>query len=112
MKLLSSLLTLGSLACGFASAVSFSNPLKTKDGSDPHMVYSNGYYYLMTTTWTNLQITRATTLAGLKTAQAKVVWTDSNAARCCNVWAPELHNINNKFVSLSLSLIFSHPPLT
>src|SRR4051812_24078989 len=82
MKLLSSLLTVASLACTFASAVSFSNPLKTKDGSDPHIVYSNGYYYLMTTTWTNLQITRATTLGGLKNGQTKVVWTDSNAARC------------------------------
>ncbi|KAG8913826.1 hypothetical protein FRC00_001499, partial [Tulasnella sp. 408] len=35
-------------------------------------------------------ITRATTIAGLKTATPKVVWTkDSVAARCCNYWAPE-----------------------
>ncbi|GLB41911.1 putative glycosyl hydrolases family 43 [Lyophyllum shimeji] len=54
-------------------------------------VYSNGYYYLTTTTWTNIQITRATTIAGLKTATPKVVWTDSTASRCCNVWAPEIH---------------------
>jgi hypothetical protein len=77
------------------SAASFSNPLKAVNGSDPHIVYDNGYYYLMTTTWTNLQITRARTLEGLKTGQNKVVWTDSNSARCCNVWAPELHKINN-----------------
>ncbi|OBT45882.1 hypothetical protein VE00_04230 [Pseudogymnoascus sp. WSF 3629] len=73
------------------SAATFSNPLKPKDGSDPHIVYTGGYYYLMTTTWTNLQITRATTLGGLKNGETKVVWTDSTASRCCNIWAPELH---------------------
>ncbi|KAK3995334.1 hypothetical protein QBC44DRAFT_366861 [Cladorrhinum sp. PSN332] len=94
MKFLSIIFTLASFIC-CVSAASFTNPLKAKDGSDPHIIYSNGYYYLMTTTWTNLQITRATTLGGLKTGQTKVAWTDSNPARCCNVWAPELHKINN-----------------
>jgi GH43 family beta-xylosidase len=59
------------------------------------MTYSDGYYYLMTTTWTNLQITRAKTLEGLKTGETRVVWTDGNPSRCCNVWAPELHKIDN-----------------
>ncbi|KIO29045.1 glycoside hydrolase family 43 protein [Tulasnella calospora MUT 4182] len=75
------------------SAVTFTNPIKNPDGSDPFMVYDGGYYYLLTTTWTNLQITRATTVAGLKTATPKVVYTDSNSARCCNVWAPEIHKV-------------------
>jgi GH43 family beta-xylosidase len=78
-----------------ASAASFSNPLKATNGSDPHMTYYDGYYYLMTTTWTNLQITRARTLEGLKRGETRVVWTDANASRCCNVWAPELHKIGN-----------------
>ncbi|CEL61658.1 glycoside hydrolase family protein [Rhizoctonia solani AG-1 IB] len=30
-------------------------------------------------------------MASLKTATPKVVWTDSTAARCCNLWAPEIH---------------------
>lgn len=72
-------------------AATFTNPLKDPNGSDPHIVWSGGYYYLMTTTWTDLQITRATTLGGLKTGETKTVWTDTNSARCCNVWAPELH---------------------
>ncbi|GME34599.1 Glycoside hydrolase family 43 [Neofusicoccum parvum] len=72
-------------------AATYSNPLKNPNGSDPHIVWSGGYYYLMTTTWTNLQITRATTLNGLKNGETKTVWTDTNSARCCNVWAPELH---------------------
>ncbi|KIY66548.1 glycoside hydrolase family 43 protein [Cylindrobasidium torrendii FP15055 ss-10] len=77
------------------STVAFTNPIKTKDGSDPFMVYHEGYYYLTTTTWSNIQITRATTVGGLKTATPKVVWTDSTASRCCNMWAPEIHWIDN-----------------
>ncbi|TFK39788.1 glycoside hydrolase family 43 protein [Crucibulum laeve] len=69
----------------------FQNPIKSTDGSDPFMVYHEGYYYLTTTTWNNIQITRATTVGGLKTATPKVVWTDSTSSRCCNVWAPEIH---------------------
>ncbi|CAE6464721.1 unnamed protein product [Rhizoctonia solani] len=30
-------------------------------------------------------------MAGLKTATPKTVWSDTNAERCCNVWAPEIH---------------------
>ncbi|CAE6481698.1 unnamed protein product, partial [Rhizoctonia solani] len=59
-------------------------------------VYSNGYYYLTSTTWSNIQITRATSMAGLKTATPKTVWSDSTADRCCNVWAPEIHWISGQ----------------
>ncbi|KAB5588379.1 Glycoside hydrolase family 43 protein [Ceratobasidium theobromae] len=84
MKLLGfvTLFSLYSLCVGVST---FTNPIKSTDGSDPYMVYSNGYYYLTTTTWSNIQITRATTMAGLKTATPKVVWTDSTASRCCNM---------------------------
>ncbi|KAF9454344.1 glycoside hydrolase family 43 protein [Macrolepiota fuliginosa MF-IS2] len=77
-------------------AVGYTNPVKEPNGSDPFMVYDKGYYYLTTTTWTNIQITRATTIAGLKTATPKVIWTDSTASRCCNVWAPEIHWQSNE----------------
>src|SRR4051794_24118241 len=70
---------------GLASAASFSNPLRPFNGSDPHMTYYDGHYYLMTTTWTNLQITRAKTLEGLKNGETRVVWTDADPSRCCNV---------------------------
>ena len=99
MKLLVCLLWLLSAAPGLVSAASFTNPLKARDGSDPFMVYdaTDGYYYLMTTTWNDLKLTRAKTLAGLKTGETRVVWTDANSARCCNVWAPEIHRIDNTY---------------
>ncbi|EJD48641.1 Arabinanase/levansucrase/invertase [Auricularia subglabra TFB-10046 SS5] len=90
------LLVLAVISHAFGAAT-FTNPIKKTDGSDPYIVYSNGYYYLTTTTWSNIQIARATTMAGLKTATPKVVWSDSTASRCCNLWAPEVHWSFNKW---------------
>ncbi|KAK0488990.1 Arabinanase/levansucrase/invertase [Armillaria novae-zelandiae] len=72
------------------SVQAFKNPIKSSDGSDPFIVYSDGYYYLTTTTWTDIQITRGTSMQELKDATPKVVWSDSTSSRCCNVWAPEI----------------------
>lgn len=76
------------LSIQLVGGATYTNPLKTPNGSDPHIVYTGGYYYLTSTTWTNIQLTRATTLGGLKTAAPKVVWTDGTAARAGNFWAP------------------------
>ncbi|KAK3896570.1 hypothetical protein C8A05DRAFT_20481 [Staphylotrichum tortipilum] len=81
----------------WSSAASFSNPLKVTNGSDPHIAHSIGYCYLMMTTWTILQITRAETLGGHKTGKTRVAWTDGTPSRCYNVWAPELHQIDNRW---------------
>ncbi|KAK4170922.1 family 43 putative glycoside hydrolase [Triangularia setosa] len=67
------------------TAVTFANPLRPCDGSDPHIVHFDGFYYLMTTTWTNLRPTRAKTSKISKPARQ----------RCCNVRAPELYKIDN-----------------
>ena len=92
--LLASLATILSVAFG----ASFTNPLKATDGSDPFVVYSgDGYYYLLTTTWSDIRLTRAKTVAGLKTGESKVVWSDKTASRCCNIWAPEVHWIDNSW---------------
>ncbi|QRV78530.1 glycoside hydrolase family 43 protein [Ceratobasidium sp. AG-Ba] len=51
----------------------------------------------MSTTWSNLQITRATSMAGLKTASPKVVWKDTTTNRACNMWAPEIHQVEGSW---------------
>lgn len=73
------------------SAAAFTNPIRNPGGSDPQVSYFDGFYYLISTEWDNLQLARAETIDGLKTAENKVIYSDTNAARCCNVWAPELH---------------------
>ena len=81
MKFLQALSTAVLALLSLINAASFSNPLKKTDGSDPHIVWTGEYNYLMTTTWTNLQITRAKTLEGLKKGEKKTVWTDTNNNR-------------------------------
>ncbi|KAF2183755.1 glycoside hydrolase family 43 protein [Zopfia rhizophila CBS 207.26] len=75
----------------------FINPIKARDGSDPFMTYYNGQYYLLTTTWSNVQVTSASTIEGLKSATPKIVWTDTNPQRNNQFWAPELHRINGRW---------------
>jgi GH43 family beta-xylosidase len=73
----------------------YSNPIWNPNGSDPFIVYTGGYYYLLTTTWTDVEMSRATTLEGLKTSTKKVIYSTTTASRCCNVWSPEVHYLND-----------------
>ncbi|KAM5385603.1 hypothetical protein ACJZ2D_000802 [Fusarium nematophilum] len=55
-------------------------------------------YYLTSTTWTDVRITTASTIDGLKTAESRVIWSDrSNPARACNFWAPEMHKVGERW---------------
>lgn len=91
MRLLGLAVAALSFASQILSAAAFTNPIKDPNGSDPFMVFHEGYYYLMSTTWTDLQISRGATIQELKDSTPKVIWTDTSADRCCNVWAPEIH---------------------
>jgi hypothetical protein len=71
-----------------AFAEPFANPLKTQTGSDPWMTYHESYYYLLVTGWTEVAITRAKTVNGLKHGETKVIYKVNGGDRCCNVWAP------------------------
>ncbi|KAG8167759.1 hypothetical protein KVR01_003448 [Diaporthe batatas] len=95
MHALSSLATLVSLCSRLTAA--FTNPIRT--GSDPQMVYVDGLYYLTSTTWTDVRITSAPTIDGLKTAESKVIYSDttSNPNIACNFWAPEMHIVGGRW---------------
>ncbi|OJJ29801.1 hypothetical protein ASPWEDRAFT_122386 [Aspergillus wentii DTO 134E9] len=81
----------------FSLTTAFTNPIRNPGGSDPFIVYTGGYYYLLTTTWSDVEIARATTIEGLETATKKVAYSTSTASRCCNVWAPEVHYLDGKW---------------
>ncbi|KAL0563843.1 hypothetical protein V5O48_018217 [Marasmius crinis-equi] len=70
-------------------AGTYTNPLNTERGADPCMRYINGVYYLTSTQNANIQMKSATTIAGLKTAAAKTLFSDSTAGRNFDFWAPE-----------------------
>lgn len=81
----------------------FHNPVKTLwteggnprsiESPDPWLSYYGGYYYLTTTTVSNIQIRRARSLGELTNAPDTVVWSDGTASRCCNLWASEFHRL-------------------
>ncbi|KAH6646680.1 glycosyl hydrolase [Truncatella angustata] len=81
------------LSC-HALVAGFTNPIKTYNGSDPQMVYYDGMYYLTSTSWTDVEITSAATIEGLKTATPQVIYTDNTTERSANWWAPELWQID------------------
>lgn len=71
----------------------FTNPLLAS-GPDPHLTTFEGRYYLTYTVGSDIRVRRAGSLARLQGAEERVVWTDTEPARCCNLWAPELHRLD------------------
>lgn len=70
----------------------FTNPL-VSSGADPQLTTFEGAYYLTYTTGSDIRVRQADSLALLNDADEAVIWTDSDEAHCCNVWAPELHRL-------------------
>lgn len=73
-----------------APSGTFQNPVLDR-GADPYLNYHQGAYYLTTTNWNAISVIKAGSVTDLKNAPRKVVWTDTDPTRCCNVWAPEMH---------------------
>lgn len=100
MQFLSILTTALSLVYSLVTHVeAWTNPIRNPGGSDPFLVYSgDGYYYLLTTTWTDVEISRATTITELKASpETKTVFSTTTASMCCNVWSPEVHYLGDKW---------------
>lgn len=97
-KLVVLLFLLGS--CGqwvFAQSATFTNPL-LPSGADPWAIYHDGYYYYMNSMGRRLVIRKTRSLAALKTAQQKTIWTPPDqGAYSQDIWAPELHFIHKKW---------------
>ncbi|KAK7420776.1 hypothetical protein QQX98_002580 [Neonectria punicea] len=88
-------LRLGQLFTLYATGVqAFQNPIR-KPGPDPSLVFADGQYHLTYTSYNHIEITRATTLGGLIDGETKTIWTDTNRTRNANMWAPEIHKIDD-----------------
>ncbi|WP_266367453.1 glycoside hydrolase family 43 protein [Tellurirhabdus rosea] len=75
----------------------FANPLLPM-GPDPWNIYRDGYYYYTHTTQNNITLWRTKSLADLATAEKKVVFRPpAGTAYSKELWAPELHFIDNKW---------------
>ena len=82
-----------------APGPSFTNPLVgTPNSADPSIVYSGGNWYYLATTWSSRIIMRtSSTMAGLKTAPERTVFTLGAGPGCCTMWAPDIQWIDNRW---------------
>ncbi|WP_197093442.1 family 43 glycosylhydrolase [Nonomuraea sp. SBT364] len=86
------------VASGRAEAApgpSFTNPVvPTPNSADPTLVFHNGFYYYVATTWTSdVVMRRSATIAGLRSAPEQLVLRTGGTT----MWAPHLELINNRW---------------
>lgn len=78
-------------------AVSFTNPLLPA-GADPWCIYKDGFYYYTHTTGRNITIWKTKSIAGLRTAEKKTVFTPpAKGPYSKEIWAPEIHFLQGKW---------------
>ena len=103
MNFLKSLMLITILYCTTVSvshaqpAKTFTNPLLSS-GADPWCIYKNGFYYYTNTTGKNITLWKTKSIAELKTAEIKVVFTPpEKGAFSKELWAPEIHFLQGKW---------------
>jgi len=75
----------------------FTNPLLSS-GADPWTIYKDGYYYYTNSTQHNITLWKTKSIAGLATAEKKVVWTPpATGPYSKELWAPEIHYLQGKW---------------
>ncbi|MEJ8304147.1 glycoside hydrolase family 43 protein [Saccharibacillus sacchari] len=78
----------------------YPNPL-IEQRADPFIYkHEDGYYYFTASVpeYDRIELRRATTIEGLREAQATVVWRKREKGQLsANIWAPELHRIDGKW---------------
>ena len=75
----------------------FRNPILTA-GPDPWVFRKESTYYVTHTTGNSLKIYKTEDMSKLSQAASKTVWTaPATGMNSRNIWAPELHYINNKW---------------
>lgn len=75
----------------------FSNPL-LPSGADPWAIHKDGFYYYTHTVGNRIVLWKTKSIADLKTAPQKTIFTPPKGTMYSKqLWAPELHHINNKW---------------
>lgn len=94
-----SLLLLLPVVAQSQTAATFTNPfVKSRDAADPWMIYHDGFYYFTFTAGDRIEVWKSATLTGIDAGTKTTVWRAPAAgAQCCNIWAPELHFINDRW---------------
>ena len=85
------------LASAAQQGKTFTNPLLPA-GADPWCIYKNGYYYYTHTTGNNITVWKTKSIATLRTAEKKIVFTPPETGPYSKeIWAPEIHWLQGKW---------------
>lgn len=91
------LLLLCTAASGQQGTDTFRNPL-LPSGPDPWSTYKDGYYYYMHTMGKRLELWKTKSLANLRDAPHKTIWTPpATGPYAKDIWAPEIHFLQGKW---------------
>ncbi|MGB8194855.1 MAG: glycoside hydrolase family 43 protein, partial [Chitinophagaceae bacterium] len=75
----------------------FTNPL-LNSGPDPWIVKKDSFYYYTHTLGNRIAVWTTKKVSALRDASSQTIWTaPSSGPNSRNVWAPEIHYINNKW---------------
>lgn len=75
----------------------FTNPL-LPSGADPWCIYQDGFYYYTNTLGNRIDIWKTKSIARIKTAERKTVWTPpATGPYSKEIWAPEIHHLKGKW---------------
>lgn len=97
MKKYAVLLTFLIVGICYSQKKTFTNPI-LPSGADPYSTYYNGYYYYTHTLQNKLVLWKTKSLADLRNAQRKTIWTaQKNTNYSGDIWAPEFHVINGNW---------------
>lgn len=79
------------------TATTFRNPL-LPSGPDPWVVRQDSFYYMMHTTGGDLRIYKTAKMSLLGSSRFSAVWSPpSSGPATRDIWAPELHRVNNRW---------------
>ncbi|KAI9756368.1 MAG: cysteinyl-tRNA synthetase [Chaenotheca gracillima] len=85
----------------------YTNPVLDSVGADPWVIKNGDYYYLTYTTNDNITLSRSKTLTDWNDADSKLLFKPPMGMNySTDLWAPELHNIDNKWY-----VIFTADPM-
>ncbi|MDT5121983.1 MAG: hypothetical protein QOC96_1465 [Acidobacteriota bacterium] len=82
-----------------AQKATFTEPIVTsQDAADPWIIYKDGFYYFTFTAGDHIEIWKSPRITDIDKGLKVTVWRHpSTGPECCDIWAPELHFINNRW---------------
>jgi GH43 family beta-xylosidase len=84
------------LSCNSNTRPTYTNPLLPV-GPDPWALWHDGSYYYMHTMQDSLVLWVTPDITELKSARKKTIWIPREASNSKDLWAPEIHHINEKW---------------